>query len=452
MRTRGIRSRLVILLTATAAAAAVPSSSSPAAAADAAVCGPAAATGQSTITTSDGQAHTYHWRVPETAAPASGRPVLVWLHGDGGNGSGLAQEFWPHTDPDGAIVVTPNGTGGTWNHRAGDTPGTPQDSQFLSRVLDELLACPTVDPARIYVGGVSRGAYMPYYLLQRPSTRDRIAAVAVNAGLLYCQEGDASCASDESDAVLHSSGARMIHLHGTDDQAVAPPPTAAYHDPVDWDVDWRVFAPMKLWAEQDGCWTWTTGGPNNGVLRETFQAGGKTARVYDLSGHGARCAKYRLVLVTDGGHVIDGQEERIWSFLHDGPGEVPDPEVRCDGAAATLVGTAAADELVGTAGADVVAGLGGTDTIRGLGGGDTVCGGSGADVLLGGAGADRLLGGDGNDRLVGGGGADALLGQDWWDTLVAKDGVVDRQINCGAGEDPPARRDAKDPRAVSCTS
>jgi len=282
-------------------------------------CGTGPAAGSTVIRTSDDRNHRYYWRVPATAAPPTGRPVLIWLHGDGGDGSGQAPQFWPFTDPDGAIVVTPNGTRQTWNHRAADGRG-PLDSQFLERLIDDLIGCASVDPERIFVGGTSRGAFMPYYLLQRAGTRDKIAAVAIDAGLLYCQRRD-TCEDESSRRVLHGADARIIHLHGTNDRAVAPPPTARYHRPVDWDVDWRVFNPMRLWAQQHGCWTDRIGGPNNGRLKETYEIDGHAAKVYDLTGHGEACADYQLILVTRGGHVIYGQEGRMWAFLMDRPFE-----------------------------------------------------------------------------------------------------------------------------------
>lgn len=383
------------------------------------VCG-GPGSGSSQIQTTDGDNHTYYWRVPQTVPEVGGRPVLIWLHGDGGDGSAIAPKFWKFTDPDGAIVVTPNGTGQTWNHRAADGPG-PLDSQFLEKLIDQLAACGSVDADQIFVGGSSRGAYMPYYLLQRSGTRDKIAAVAVNAGLLYCQDGDAQCNAEVSTPGLHSSDARILHLHGTNDRAVAPPPTAAYHQPVDWDVDWRVFSPMKLWAQQHGCWTDQVGGPNNGVLREAYQVGSNTARVFDLTGHGDECDGYQLVLVTKGGHVIQGQEGRIWAFLRDR--WLPAPLPTCKGRPSTIVGEPGADTTNGTSGSDVIVGLGGNDTIHGRGGNDTICGGAGADKLYGDGGRDQL---------------------------DAKDGRKDKRVDCGAGRDPKADRDGKDPRPISC--
>ena len=277
--------------------------------------------GSDTLATSDAQSHTYFYRVPGTPAPAAGRPVLLWLHGDGGSGGGsFGAGFYPYTDSDAAIVVTPSGIGQTWTHAAGDLAGQPQDAQFLSLLLDRLIAegvaGSAVDPARIYAGGVSRGAYMPYYLLQRPSTKYRLAAVAVNAGLLYCQAGDADCEADNSSPAHHDTPTPILHIHGTNDGAVAPPPTSTFHDPIDWSIDWRVFWPMKFWAAQHGCFDGANaGGLDDGVLRETYSAGGNTAQVYDLTGWDPSCAKYQLILVTNGGHVIAGQEGRIWAFL-----------------------------------------------------------------------------------------------------------------------------------------
>lgn len=280
----------------------------------------AVVSGSATITTSDGQAHTWYYRIPTAPAPAGRHPVLIWLHGDGGSGNGYASGFHPYTDASSAILVTPSGINQTWTHAADDLPGQPQDSQFLSKLIDGLIANGVagerVDADRIYLGGDSRGAYMPYFLLQRPSTKHRFAAVAVNAGLLYCQDGDVDCAEDESSAAHHSAATPILHLHGTNDTSVEPPPLARFHNPIDWDEDWRVFFPMKLWAGQHGCFTGDNpGGIDNGVLEETYTANGHTANVYDLTGHGAQCARYRLILVDNGGHVIGNQYQRIWSFL-----------------------------------------------------------------------------------------------------------------------------------------
>jgi len=280
----------------------------------------APASGSGSIQTTDGATHTWYYRIPAHATPPQGHPVLIWLHGDGGNGNGYGSGFYPYTDADAAILVTPSGANQTWTHAAADLAGQSQDSQFISRLIDGLIANGVagrpVDADRIYVGGESRGAYMPYYLLQRPSTKLRFAAVAVNAGLLYCQAGDAACGENNSTPANHGAATPILHLHGTNDTAVEPPPTALFHNPIDWNEDWRVFFPMKLWATQHGCFGGDNStGQDDGVLQETYTANAHPARRYDLTGWGQACSRYQLILVEDGGHVIGGQYQRIWSFL-----------------------------------------------------------------------------------------------------------------------------------------
>ncbi|HKO90609.1 MAG TPA: cellulase family glycosylhydrolase, partial [Polyangiaceae bacterium] len=152
------------------------------------------------------------------------------------------------------------------------------------------------------------------------------AAVAANAGALYCQVGDGECANQAS-GPAHAAATPILHLHGTNDGKV-PPPTAAFHAPVEWDPDFRVFLPMKLWAQQQGCFGGDNAtGKDNGVLIESFTVGGQPAALYDLSAWGEKCHKYQLLLVTDGGHVIGQQYARIWQFLSGydlaGPRAVP---------------------------------------------------------------------------------------------------------------------------------
>ena len=84
--------------------------------------------------------------------------------------------------------------------------------------------------------------------------------------------------------------------------------------------------------------------------------------------------------------------------------------VKCEGLAATIVGTPGDDHILGTAAADVIAGLGGHDFIIGLAGDDVICGGASGDYLKGGLGDDRLLGGPGGDGLIDGRGDDVVRG------------------------------------------
>jgi len=88
-----------------------------------------------------------------------------------------------------------------------------------------------------------------------------------------------------------------------------------------------------------------------------------------------------------------------------------DPEApRCQGRAATIVGSEEGDVLHGTPRPDVIWGGRGEDVIHGLGGNDVICGGRGEDTIDGGRGNDRIFGGPRDDRLYGGHGDDQILG------------------------------------------
>lgn len=279
---------------------------------------PVVVTGSNTLVTTDNQTHTYYYRAPAVATPAAGRPVLIFLHGDGGTGASGSQAFYPFTDPDGVLIVSPSGTAKTWSHYAADVAGQAQDSQFIEKIVQMLKTGQfngqRIDTRRIYLTGVSRGAYMPYYLLQRSGTRNQFAAVAINAGLVYCQAGDAEC-SDTFGSNLHSATAAIIHVHGTNDTAVAPAPLAMPHSPINWNEDWKVFNPLKFFAYKNGCFDSSLASQNARQINSFTTSAGKVATGYDLQPKGASCTKYQLYLVTDGGHVPKGMEKTIWDFL-----------------------------------------------------------------------------------------------------------------------------------------
>ncbi len=122
------------------------------------------------------------------------------------------------------------------------------------------------------------------------------------------------------------------------------------------------------------------------------------------------------------------------------PPAAPTPVVthECDGARATIVGTAGDDVLRGTSGDDVIVALAGDDVVHGGGGNDIICGNGGNDTLSGGLGFDIIHGGAGGDRLYandederidtdgaelyGGAGRDLLLGSNLADVLKGQRG------------------------------
>ena len=87
--------------------------------------------------------------------------------------------------------------------------------------------------------------------------------------------------------------------------------------------------------------------------------------------------------------------------------DLPEGAIFCNGLAATIEGTSAAETLQGTRGNDVIVGRGGRDTVNGGRGHDTICG---ADDQLSTLTGNLLNGGPGFDTLIGDGGPDTIHG------------------------------------------
>jgi len=112
-------------------------------------------------------------------------PVVIALHGLGGNGSDFEQwaGFDAVADREGFVTVYPDAIDGKWSYgrpiiaampMIGDQP--VDDLGFLRLLIGELIDKKIADPSRIYVTGASRGALMTYSIAC--SLSDRIAAAA----------------------------------------------------------------------------------------------------------------------------------------------------------------------------------------------------------------------------------------------------------------------------------
>lgn len=141
-----------------------------------------------------GADRSYILHVPENARPDKPLPVVVMIHGAGGDAerARLASGFDDYSDADQFIVVYPNGTQaadvpGEFSWNAGACCGEPQrtkvdDVAFISAVLDEVAAQHPVDPSRIYLTGFSNGGMLSYRL--SCELGDRFAGIAVVGGAL----------------------------------------------------------------------------------------------------------------------------------------------------------------------------------------------------------------------------------------------------------------------------
>jgi len=143
--------------------------------------GPAAAKDVTLNMVHDGRAREALLYVPDGLA--AGAPLVMVLHGGGGNWRGIrrAAGFDDLADEHGFAVAYPQATESQWNdgreaeaYRRGEADA--DDVGFFAELIGAALAETGGDPARVYVTGASNGGMMSFRLACELA--DRIAAVA----------------------------------------------------------------------------------------------------------------------------------------------------------------------------------------------------------------------------------------------------------------------------------
>ncbi|WP_424964997.1 alpha/beta hydrolase family esterase [Dinoroseobacter sp. S375] len=104
-------------------------------------------------------------------------------------------------------LVTRKGGMNAWNaglKGRGMLDTTARDVEYLSGLVDRLVAEGVTDPARVTIVGHSNGAMMAYKLVcERPDLARRVIAISGTPAIPAC--------------TADLSGLRILHLHGTED-------------------------------------------------------------------------------------------------------------------------------------------------------------------------------------------------------------------------------------------
>lgn len=201
----------------------------------------------------DGRDRSYVLRLPADARASGDRvPLVLVLHGGGGNAAS-AENMTGFTElarAEGFVVAYPEGSARrgrllTWN--AGHCCGyamqqNVDDIGFLGALIDHLIRQYPVDPARIYVTGMSNGAMMAHRT--GLELGGKVAGIAPVVGAVF---GDESAVGQPVSALV---------INGMLDQSVpygGGSPGGLFSSA--WDgVDARP-APEQaaLWARRNGC-------------------------------------------------------------------------------------------------------------------------------------------------------------------------------------------------------
>lgn len=110
-------------------------------------------------------------------------PLLIALHGAGGNGVGMAALTGLHRSGPavGCTVVFPDGAGNVWN----DNRGAPKlasrqgvdDVAFLRTLVDHLGATGRGDPTSVHLAGISNGAFLAEHIARNERLDVRTAVL-----------------------------------------------------------------------------------------------------------------------------------------------------------------------------------------------------------------------------------------------------------------------------------
>ncbi|MEX2182238.1 MAG: PHB depolymerase family esterase [Gemmatimonadaceae bacterium] len=184
----------------------------------------------------------YLLHVPRSIDRSRPVPLVISLHG--GNLWGAAQRDisgWNDlADVEGFLVAYPSGAGRAspraWRAIAG--ANVTRDVEFLATLIDTLVARYGVDPARVYVNGLSNGGAMTFaFACAEPH---RVAAAGIVAGAQLQPWG----------ACVSAPPVPVVVFHGTED------PVVPYGGGTTW-ISARAFPSVTdwvaQWAERNGC-------------------------------------------------------------------------------------------------------------------------------------------------------------------------------------------------------
>jgi polyhydroxybutyrate depolymerase len=117
-------------------------------------------------------------------------PLILMLHGGGGTPERAgARDLEAYADRKGFIVAYPAGINKSWNDGRLIKGRTYDDVEFLSALIDELVAKYNADPKRVHVTGISNGGFMSFTLACRiPEKIAAIAPVAASMGVGAIEE------------------------------------------------------------------------------------------------------------------------------------------------------------------------------------------------------------------------------------------------------------------------
>lgn len=233
----------------------------------------------------DGMPRRYRLFVPTTLDRSHPVPLLIALHGGGNSVDSFVEttQFDEAAAVGNFVVAYPEATGLAWN--AGRCCGSApkrgvDDMSFLSQLVDELAAEHPIDPARVFMAGISNGAMMAYrFACERA---DQVRAIASVAGSVMVEECDPG------------RPVSVLELRGSEDPLVPFEGGLPNLPDLEGILPYRSATEVaEEWADLDGC----------SAPPVTSAGGAVTTTAWEGC---QEATAVRLVRVEGGGHVWFG--------------------------------------------------------------------------------------------------------------------------------------------------
>ena len=168
-------------------------------------------------TMSSGVERRYVLYVPKSYDAAKPTPLVISIH-PGGTWPAKQREIsgWDQlADEKNFLVVYPAGVGAFFGGNGRGQlvwPGTPQDIQFISDLIDKLERNYNIDRARIYVNGMSNGGRMAFVVTC--AMPERVAAAGIVSGELTISMEECGPKRPVPTMVFHGTGDKLAPYEG----------------------------------------------------------------------------------------------------------------------------------------------------------------------------------------------------------------------------------------------
>ena len=169
--------------------------------------------------TSSGADRTYALFVPPDYDPRQAYPLVFGFHGDGGSGADIRDVLGLEAQADGAaIFVYPDATVDSGRSFDLETPlASNADMALFLDLVTALEATYCIDPERVFVTGLSRGAFFVNFLNCRLGSSHLRAIAAQSGSGPYGELGDYDT---DGHFLCEAPAAAALMIHGTIDDVV----------------------------------------------------------------------------------------------------------------------------------------------------------------------------------------------------------------------------------------